>query len=415
MKTKHCLKSAGLGLALLAASGGSWAQDGGNIVAALDHAVINLDSTLKNVLTGNAVAATDDLQILVNTLAMDLADGSPLADLAAEDGMLQGLTDPLFGIAGSNLAPLLGNLSAPLVEIGTPLSALYVNGGLLANGIPLVNGEEIVLLSNGALPSLGGLGLPTGLLVVVRDLTEVDLVGPGDGDMGGVLLPIAGGDGSLPLLGGTDGLPLIGGLLGGSEGGLPLVGGLLGGEGGLPIVGGLLGGEGGLPIVGGLLGGEGGLPIVGGLLGGEGGLPIVGGLLGGEGGLPIVGGLLGGEGGLPIVGGLLGGDSAGGLPLVGDLLGGEGGLPIVGVLLGGDGDLLLLGDLLGGDDGGLPLIGGLLGGQGGLPIVGGLLGSGMVLAGGNNGLLPEEVPLPLNQVDGGTLTALARDVTLQGL
>ncbi|MDT0617944.1 hypothetical protein RM531_05625 [Salinisphaera sp. P385] len=358
MTTKHCLKSAGLGLALLAASSGSWAQDGGNIVAALDHAVANLDSTLKNVLTGNAVAATDDLQILVNTLAMDLTDGSPLADLAAEGGTLQGLTDPLFGIARSNVAPLLGQLSAPVVEIAAPLSSLYVNGGLLANGIPLVNGEEIVLLSDASLPSLGGLGLPTGLLVVVRDLAEVDLLGPGDGDGGGVLLPIAGGDGSLPLLGGTDGLPLIGGLLGG-EGGLPLVGGLLGGEGGIPIVGGLLGGEGGLP--------------------------------------------------------LLGGDSAGGLPIVGGLLGGEGGIPIVGALLGGDGDLLLIGDLLGGDDGGLPLIGGLLGGQGGLPIVGGLLGGGMVMAGGSNGLLPEEVPLPLNQVDGGTLTALARDVTLQGL
>ncbi len=321
MTTKHCLKSAGLGLALLAASSGSWAQDGGNIVAALDHAVANLDSTLKNVLTGNAVAATDDLQILVNTLAMDLTDGSPLADLAAEGGTLQGLTDPLFGIARSNVAPLLGQLSAPVVEIAAPLSALYVNGGLLANGIPLVNGEEIILLSDASLPSLGNLGLPTGLLVVVRYLAEVDLVGPGDGDMGGVLLPIAGGDGSLPLLGGTDGLPLIGGLLG-SEGGIPIVGGLLGGEGGIPIVG---------------------------------------------------------------------------------------------ALLGGDGDLLLIGDLLGGDDGGLPLIGGLLGGQGGLPIVGGLLGGGMVMAGGSNGLLPEEVPLPLDQVDGGTLTALARDVTLQGL
>ncbi|MEQ8800273.1 MAG: hypothetical protein RJQ08_01790 [Salinisphaeraceae bacterium] len=349
MTTKHCLKSAGLGLVLLAVSSGSWAQDGGNIVAALDHAVANLDSTLKNVLTGNAVAATDDLQILVNTLAMDLTDGSPLADLAAEDGTLQGLTDPLFGIARSNVAPLLGDLSAPVVEIGAPISSLYVNGGLLANGIPLVNGEDIILLSDASLPSLGGLGLPTGLLVVVRDLAEVDLIGPGDGDMGGVLLPIAGGDGSLPLLGGTDGLPLIGGLLGG------------------------------------------------------------------EGGIPIVGGLLGGEGGLPLIGGLLGGDSAGGLPIVGGLLGGEGGIPIVGALLGGDGDLLLIGDLLGGDDGGLPLIGGLLGGQGGLPIVGGLLGGGMVMAGGSNGLLPEEVPLPLNQVDGGTLTALARDVTLQGL
>lgn len=127
--------------------------------------------------------------------------------------------------------------------------------------------------------------------------------------------------------------------------------------------------------------------LAGGLLGGNGGLPIVGGLLGGDGGIPVAGGLLGGEGSLPIVGGLL--SSNGGIPVIGGLLGGDGGLPIVG---------------------------GLLGGEGGIPIVGGLLGGGaLALPVSGQRLTLDEIPLPTQDLDTGTLTGLLGGATLAGL
>lgn len=195
MKAKQWLASA----LLIATSGIAQAQDGGNLVAALDHGVANLDSTVRALLQGDVTGTVGNLNGTVGTLLIDLTDGTQATRLA-EAGVR--LSDALTG-GLTTVTPLLDQLAAPVAEIAAPVSDVYLRSGVLANGLPLVDGESVVLLADtGLVGELAGRGLPIDLL---RALLKADLIGPGDDDGGGALvLGLADGQGgvAIPQLGG---------------------------------------------------------------------------------------------------------------------------------------------------------------------------------------------------------------------
>lgn len=220
------------------------AQDGGNLVAALDHAVANADSVLQDLLFADATGSVQGAGSLVSDLLVDVTDGTPLAP---------------------TLTPVLDQTLAPLAQAALPVTSLAFPSALLAGGIPLVDGERIVVveeqLSLGQ--SLRDAGIP---LEALDRLLRLDLLGPGDGDSGGLLLPVFGGHSAeAEVLQATladlsrNGMPLL------NAGGLMLVEEVL--AAGQAVVGGSLALQPNqIPLVGVLLGGGAGL---GGLLGGS--------------------------------------------------------------------------------------------------------------------------------------------------
>lgn len=247
MKFKNIKATAGL--CLLSTVGVAGAQDLGNGVAATEHLVSNLDSVLQSVALGDVTAATEGTGALVSDLIVDFSDGTPLAQFTptAVDGIGQ-LTTTLT----SSVTPALGGGGEALAGAFAPVVGLYFPSQVLAGGLPFVDGETIN-------PFEQVIGLTSGLpLEATNMLFRIDLFGPGDGDGGGVLIPIFGGDGSggLPFGDGGSSLPIFGGgeLVGD---GIPFLGGanellLLGS---LPIPG-SSGGQ-GLPVIGALLSGSG--------------------------------------------------------------------------------------------------------------------------------------------------------------
>lgn len=162
------------GALLLGFAGTAPAQDGGNIVAALDGVAANLNSTIITLLGGDLSATAVNLNETVGTLLVDLSDGSPLAPLAMRGAAIG---DQLVG----KLAPKLGKLSVltdPLAKLLAPLQQAYIRNTPLTKGIPTLVGERSLL---------------TGILP--QKLIRVDLLPPGDNDGGGVLL---GGSGAQP-------------------------------------------------------------------------------------------------------------------------------------------------------------------------------------------------------------------------
>ncbi|MDT0636394.1 hypothetical protein [Spectribacter hydrogenoxidans] len=190
-------------LLALYASGAS-AQDAGNLLAATDHAVGNVNTVLQGLLTGDAAGAVDGVETLVTDLGTDLADGTPLETALSDDIIGSGmLVQPLLDRVAT---PVLGVLVGPLADAGAPLIS-RVNSPALLDNLPVIQGENLAFL--GPHDSLGqylaSSGVPLDLIDV---LLRVDLLGPGDGDGGGVLVPVFGGTASaapqiLSELGGT--------------------------------------------------------------------------------------------------------------------------------------------------------------------------------------------------------------------
>ncbi|MES1945244.1 hypothetical protein PC39_14042 [Salinisphaera sp. PC39] len=177
-------------LLTLGASGAS-AQDAGNLLAAVDHAVANVNTLSQGLLTGDAAGSVDGAGALATDLVGDLADGTPLESVLGDDIAGSGLlAQPLLDGA----APQLGALVAPLADAGAPLIAVVRSPALLAT-LPVVQGEDLSFLGvyDSLGENLGSSGVP---LDLIDDLLRVDLLGPGDGDGGGVLLPVFGGAGA---------------------------------------------------------------------------------------------------------------------------------------------------------------------------------------------------------------------------
>lgn len=172
---------------LLGASGAS-GQDIGNVLAALDHGITNVNTTSQSLLIGNTVGAINGTNQLVTDLTADLTDGTPLEETASGlAGNLDQVTQPLIATLGPQLGPAFG----PIADAGPTVLALTNSPALLAT-LPLVQGEGLLLLTEqGSLGSnLRRSGVP---LTLARDLIAIDLLGPGDGDGGGVFIPVFGG------------------------------------------------------------------------------------------------------------------------------------------------------------------------------------------------------------------------------
>lgn len=185
----------------------SAAQDLGNGLAFVDHAVGNVATLTATLGSVNLQQTLDVTASTVDVAVSDLTDGTPLDGGLGDVGELVAVAD-LSGALGDSLPDEL----APQIPVLAEVDRLLFVAPLLGDGIPLISGEKQML----TLVVEGGLGLDLGLTPVVNEAIKVDLLGPGDNDGGGVLL---GGSG----LGGLDALPLEGLALTG----LPLSGDLV--------------------------------------------------------------------------------------------------------------------------------------------------------------------------------------------
>lgn len=261
-------------LSMLLGTSSASGQDVGNVLAALDDAVANTNNTSQSLLIGDANGAINGANRLVTDLIADLADGTPLEETASGLGGNPGqAAQPLIATLGTQLDPVFG----PIAEAGTPVLTLANSPALLAT-LPLIQGENLLLLTEqGSLGSnLGRSGVP---LMLASDLIAIDLLSPGDGDGGGVLIPVFGGgdtsagpalivelvDSVLLLPGNLEGTPFIaqdmlrlvdfatGNPLQDGSLPIPLIGMVIGDSAHLPFVGSLpLGGAGELSGVAGL-------------------------------------------------------------------------------------------------------------------------------------------------------------------
>lgn len=230
-----------LAAAAFNAGGTAFAQDGGNVLAALDVSVANVDTVIQGLGAADPALVADGVSALGPDLGVALADGTPLEgpamDLAAAAGDLSGSFGEFGGLL--DMAPMRPAGSGELPLGPDALTSLFFPMNNFSDGLPLISGEEVDLFTQQCTPC-EFFGVPSDMFNM---LLRVDLLGPGDMDGGGVLIPVFGGeqaDGFGPFGDFAALLPL--GDLGGSGMPEPPVGGgalelstltdLLGGEGG---------------------------------------------------------------------------------------------------------------------------------------------------------------------------------------
>lgn len=163
-------------LALLIAAPAGAQDPVGNFVLALDRGLINLDNSLNSLAAGDTGASAANLNATVTELATTLARdtaGEPLAAAGTQVG------DRIVA-AGETGYPPLDRIAEPGAEALAPVTSLYTDSGVLANGLPLVDGRDIPLFADTGLVGM----LPAPML---RFVEVIEPGGPLSTGLGQVL------------------------------------------------------------------------------------------------------------------------------------------------------------------------------------------------------------------------------------